>query len=96
MLPHSTIGGTRSHDSHYACVIYDKQTGKIHHVHQVINLPGAKVPTPEEMEHSARRYAPKDTPQGLSVVLISSPQLERGKSYRVDHVKQALVAESRN
>jgi hypothetical protein len=93
MLPHNTIGGSEKPESHYVCIMYDQQTGRIHHIHQVINFPGAEAPSREEMEKNARLNAPKDAPTGLAVLLVPSQQLERGKSYRVDHAKQTLVVE---
>jgi hypothetical protein len=95
MLPTNTIGGTQKPESHYACVVYDRSTGQIHHIHQVINLPGARAPSKEEMEQRALHHTPKGAPTGLAVLVLSSTHVERGKSYRVDHGKQALVAVSK-
>lgn len=93
MIASSTVGDGEDVDSHYACIVYDQETGGIHHVHHVINLVGAQAPTREERTQRARANAPSDRGSGLTVVVVGGDQLERGKSYRVDHIAKALVVE---
>jgi hypothetical protein len=102
MLSQKAIGGTvgdTEPESQYTFVVYDKGTGNIHHIHQVINMPGAEVRGREEMEKTALTYAPshakQQTADGLAVLSVPPDQMERGKSYRVDHQRQALVEEKR-
>jgi hypothetical protein len=94
MQTHKTFGGPEKPESHHACVVYDRQTGQIHHIHQVINLSGAKAPSQAEMEQRALHHTPKCASTDLVVLVVPSTHLERGKFYRVDHGKQALVVES--
>ena len=93
MIASSTVGVGEDVDSHYACIVYDQETGGIHHVHHVINLVGAEAPTHEEMTQRAHANAPSDRRSGLTVVVVEGDQIERGKSYRVDHTTKALVIE---
>jgi hypothetical protein len=100
MLSQKAIGGTTGvtePESEYTFVVYDKGTGRIHHIHQVINLPGAEVRGREQMEQNALSYVPSRVREqmaaGLAVLSVLPDQMERGKSYRVDHEKQALELE---
>jgi hypothetical protein len=95
MFASSTVGAGEDVDSHYACIVYDQETGGIHHVHHVINLVGAEPPTHEEMTQRARANALSDRRSGLTVVVVDGDHIERGKSYRVDHVTKALVEQDR-
>ena len=92
MKPHSTIGGTQEPESHYMCVVYDRETGKIHHLHQVVNLPGAPAPLPGAMKASALHHAKRHGMPNFHVLVVPGDQIHRGRFYRVDHGKQALVA----
>jgi hypothetical protein len=102
MLSQKAIGGTvgaTAPESQYTFVVYDKGTGKIHHIHQVINMPGAEVRGREEIERTALTYVPshvkQQTTDGLEVLSVPPDQMERRKSYRVDHQRGALVEEKR-
>jgi hypothetical protein len=97
MVSQKAIGGTTKGtepESQYTFVVYDKSTGRIHHVHQVINLPGANGPSREQMEQTALSYVPSNverTPDALAVLSVPPDLMERGKAYRVDHEGRALV-----
>ncbi|MBK3634113.1 hypothetical protein JHN52_14365 [Streptomyces sp. MBT97] len=95
MLPQGTDGSTEP-ASQYVFVVYDRGSGTIHHVHRVVNLPGAEAPSREQMEQAALSYvSPRLREQGaadLAVLNVPDHQLERGKSYRVDHERQMLSA----
>jgi hypothetical protein len=102
MLPQDLVGGTGGAvepQSQYAFVVYDRGTGAIHHIHQVVNLPGAEVPSREQMEQTALSYVPPQARErasaGLAVLSVPPHQLQRGKFYRVDHERQVLVAVER-
>ncbi|MCW2686342.1 MAG: hypothetical protein JWR37_1232 [Mycobacterium sp.] len=93
MLPSTGVDDSEGVDSHYACIVYDQETGRIHHVHHVINLVGAQAPTEEEMRGRARANTLIDDGSDLAVVVVQGDRIERGKSYRVDHAAKALVVE---
>jgi len=86
-------------ESQYVFVVYDRSKGSIHHIHHVVNLPGAEIRSPEHMEQTALSYVPGQVREratgGLAVLRIQPEQLERGKFYRVDHQRGTLVAEER-
>jgi len=46
--------GTTQPESEYMFVVYDKGSGKIHHIHHVINMPGAEVKDRDQMERVAQ------------------------------------------
>jgi hypothetical protein len=86
-------------ESRYTFVVYDKGTGRIHHIHQVINLPGAEVQSREQMEQKALSYVPSHEKEkvtaGLAVLSVLPDEMKRGKSYRVDHEKRSLIIEQK-
>jgi len=92
-----TTSGTTQPDSEYMFVVYDKGSGKIHHIHHVINMPGAEVKDRDQMERTALSYvssrAREQATAGLSVLNILPQQLQRGRVHRVDHQRQVLVVE---
>jgi hypothetical protein len=91
--PTTPFDGPEEPESHHACVVYDPQTGQIHHVHEVINLPGAQAPNQAEMEQRALHHTPKYASTDLAVLVVPSTHLEREKFYRVDHEKRELAVE---
>jgi hypothetical protein len=102
MLSQDPIGGTDGAvepASQYVFVVYDRGTGAIHHIHQVVNLPGAEVRGREQMEQTALSYvspqARERASAGLAVLSVPPHQLQRGKFYRVDHERQVLMAVER-
>ncbi|TXL85581.1 hypothetical protein [Streptomyces sp. IB2014 016-6] len=86
-------------ESQYAFVVYNTGSGEIHHVHRVVNLPGAEVRSREQMEQTALSYVSPQVKEreaaDLAVLGVPYHQLERGKSYRVDHEQQVLSAVER-
>ncbi|MFZ0397421.1 MAG: hypothetical protein WAM06_05195 [Methyloceanibacter sp.] len=42
---------------HQVCVVYDKKTGTIAHIHQSITFEGAEAPTKEQFEARAKEFA---------------------------------------
>jgi hypothetical protein len=95
--PIGAPGGTLESESEYLFVVYDRGSGTIHHVHQVVNLKGAEARSQEQMELSALSHAPRQAQAagGLAVLNVPPHQLQRGKFYRVDHERRTLVAEER-
>src|ERR1700733_13100826 len=62
--------------THRTCVVYDPQSGKIHHVHYVAVLPGAKSPTKQEIEERALAHAEKTSAYFSSQLAHFSSQLK--------------------
>jgi hypothetical protein len=100
MLSQNAFGepsGATEPESEYMFVVYDKGTGRIHHIHQVTNLPGAEVRGREQMEQTALSYVSSHVKEqvtaGLDVLSVLPHQLERGKFYRVDDERRVLVME---
>jgi hypothetical protein len=93
MYGNSTVGGSVEIVSHHACVVYDERTGTIHHIHDVINLAGATEPTEDEMTQRARANARVEAASGKAVLVVPGTEIQRGKSYRVDHAARALVVD---
>jgi hypothetical protein len=103
MLSQNLLGGTAGAvqpESEYVFVVYDRATGAILHIHHVVNLARAEVRSREQMEQTALSYvsleAREQAAEGLSVLSVPPDQLVRGKFYRVDHERQALVAVERH
>ncbi|MFI1100748.1 hypothetical protein [Streptomyces melanogenes] len=99
MLSQDPLGGTDGPvgpESRFVFVVYSRSSGAIHHIHQVVNLPGAEARTREQMEQTALSYVSPQTREreGADLAVLSVPhhQLERGKFYRVDHEQQVLSA----
>jgi hypothetical protein len=42
---------------HSAVVLFDPASGAIHHIHQVVTMDGGELPSAEELEEDARKYA---------------------------------------
>jgi hypothetical protein len=102
MPSQSLISGTDGlieAESQYVFVVYEKDTGTIHHVHQVVNLSGAQVRERSQMEQTALSYVSPELREkattGLAVLSVPSHELERGRFYRVDHERQVLLAVER-
>jgi hypothetical protein len=77
-------------------VIYDKQRGAIVHVHQVINLPGAK-PVTVDLAKTALEQAcisTGRTGESLAVLKVDHDHLRAGQQYKVDPRKGLLQAVS--
>jgi hypothetical protein len=98
MVSQKSISGTTGAtepESQYTFVVYDTGTGRIQHIHEVINMPGAEVRSREQMEQTALSYVPshvkEQTTAGLAVLSVLPSEMERGKTYRVDHERQVLV-----
>jgi len=88
-----TYGGTVPVQSCKACVVYDSQSGRIHHTHHTIVLKGGReIPDDEiaatalDMLHGRGVDAAK-----LRVLHTSPDALEAGTVYAVDVAKRVLV-----
>lgn len=82
------VGDGIAVESHYACVVYDEKSGVIRHVHEVVNLVGAEVPSRDQMVDNARANSAHAS--GTAVLIVPAEDIERGRPYRVDPVRQTL------
>ncbi len=96
-MKHITGTGTVEPESSQTCVVYDAQTGRILHVHQVVTLHGGEAPTDHEIESRALALAANDRRQRsqMRVLHVNPESLSPGERYRVDLEKQALLSEPR-
>src|SRR5262245_13815151 len=78
-----------------AWVVYDAQTGRIHHVHRVITLQGGVEPNPREIEDRVMAIADeRGMPRAQVRMLAVSPaQLQPGARHRIDPTQGTLVSE---
>ena len=95
--PASPAGATVEVQSIKVCVVYDAQSGRIHHHHRVMTLKGGHEPSDAEMEETALfRVANRRSghPGGtLKVLHIAPDALAPMKRHRVDVAKKAVVGE---
>lgn len=77
------------------CVVYDASTGNIVHTHSVMALPGAPLPTPDELESEALQLARHHHGREAAQlrVLHVPPQLHINlrSARRVDLQNQSLI-----
>jgi hypothetical protein len=71
-----------------ACILFDKATGAVHHIHHVVTLPGGETPSPEVVEQRARNLAAqtgRDTSH-FDAIHVEPKQLQHNarSAYRVD------------
>jgi hypothetical protein len=88
---------TSQQNAHHACVVYDPQSGKIHHIHQVAVLPGAESPTQHEIEERALSLARKISPHvstGLKALHVAPQSLKPRSRHRVNLENLTIVSES--
>ncbi|HZD23452.1 MAG TPA: hypothetical protein VE569_08640 [Acidimicrobiia bacterium] len=80
-------------------VVYDRNTGRIHHVHQEVNLPGAAKTDPSRCLETALKLAGEMTGKpiaALDALAVEPPDrgilLQAGQRPKVDVKKRRLVA----
>jgi hypothetical protein len=83
---------------HQACVIFDRKTGKVAHIHEAITFEGADLPSKAAVEaralELAREFAAKLPGvkfDRLEVLHIDPAELAAGRSVRVDIKARRLV-----
>ena len=94
----NSIGATVAVQSIKSCVVYDSESGQIHHHHSVLTLVGGKEPTDDQIGHDALRALgrrPKAITGKPYVLHVAYNALEPGKRYRVDHTKRTLILHER-
>ena len=91
-----TSGGTVPVQSSRGCVIYDSDSGQIHHVHEVITFKGGREPTEAEIgAHAMNIVKRKGHPtEKLGVLHLPSDKLPRAQACSVDLKTLALVAKT--
>jgi hypothetical protein len=76
------------------CVVYDKKTGAILHIHQLISMPGAKPRTTEALHTRALELAGKITSKKmteLAALSMEQEQLQPDKLYLVDTKRKVVI-----
>jgi hypothetical protein len=84
---------------HQTCVVYDKKTGKVAHIHDCITFEGAELPSKEHVESRAmqltRQFAAKRPGiklDRLEVLHVKPEELEKARAPMVDVKARKLVA----
>jgi hypothetical protein len=91
------FGGTLSVQAHKVCVVYDRASGAIRHVHTSITLKGGDEPTQAEFEAAALRHAYQSGKQAgkqhqdFKLLQIAPSALQPQKRYAVDLQTAKLV-----
>jgi len=91
----SSAGATIKVQSIRTCVVYDRETGHIHHCHRVVTLAGGHEPEERKIADDAlkalrnRRNPPVNAEFG--VLHFADDVMKPDKNYRVDIHKQILV-----
>ena len=78
------------------CLIYDTESGAILQHHRAVTFEGGKTPSTDEMaefalEHARRRLQDNRT---IDVLHVNPTAFQRGRRYRVDHKKKALISDT--
>lgn len=89
-----TSGGTVSVQSSRACIVYDSDSGRIHHVHEVITFKGGREPTEDEIGADAMNIVRRKghPTEKLGVLHLPSDKVPRKQAYAVDLRTMELVA----
>jgi hypothetical protein len=87
--------GTIEVQSDQACVVYDAQTGRIHHVHRVVTLRGGAEPPQDTIEARALELAAKKgrNVSQLKTLMVPPERLHPGATHKVDPDTSSLVSE---
>jgi hypothetical protein len=77
----------------HCCVLFDPGDGEIRHVHHVMTIEGAAVPSEKAIEARARELAKESglDSRRLGALHVDAAEIEPGHSYRVDAKKRRLV-----
>lgn len=77
-------------------LVYDPETGRVIHQHEVITWPGGKHPSREEIEREALEQAGRhrERPLGRTAILHTDPRKLRAEAlHRVDPALRTVVEE---
>jgi hypothetical protein len=92
------FGGTLPVKSSKACVVYDADTGQIHHIHGVITLVGGREATEHESEARAMALleAKGRKTSALQALHVAGDAIEPHRRYAVEpKTRQLIVKEKR-
>jgi hypothetical protein len=81
--------------NHQACVVFDKKTGIISHIHQSITFEGAEAPSKEQFEARAKQLAREFAPGQPMKVDTKSSRLVPVTSKRASARKPKKRVQSR-
>jgi hypothetical protein len=87
------FGGTSRIHSEKTSVLYDKDSGRIHHVHHTVTLEGGQESSEKEIETQmleVMRNRGKGT-QNLHVIHVGRDAMKPDHLYRVDPKSRSLV-----
>jgi hypothetical protein len=87
------FGGTVKVNSAKACVVYQADNGRVHHVHHAITLEGGREPSEGEMENHVLNLVRQRgvTAANLQVLHVAREAIEPGTVYVVDPTSRSLV-----
>ena len=87
------FGGTGLVHSAKTCVVYEVNSGRIHHVHHTVTLEGGQDPTEREIEAHARDFVSKRGVKSgnLNVIHVAHDAMQSGTLYTVDPKTRSLV-----
>jgi hypothetical protein len=91
-------GGTVPVKSSRACVVYDADTGHVHHIHQVVTLEGGREPNESEIEAHAMALARRKERRAgrFKALHLAADAVRPHQLYTVDLKTRALVVKQRN
>ena len=97
---HSDSSGGLQVAAHQTCVVFDKKTGKVAHIHDCITFEGAEIPSKEHVESRAMQLTrqiaatrPGIKLDRLEVLHVKPEELEHVLGTRVDVKTRKLVQE---
>jgi hypothetical protein len=90
----NTSGSGMTVRSTKACVVYDKETGRVCHVHRVVTFEGGREPDDDEIAANVflsfhRLHA--DRQGAFEILQVDPAAIEPGNKYRVDLQTKALI-----
>jgi hypothetical protein len=76
-----------------ACVVYDADTGHVHHIHQVVTFEGGREPTESEIEAHAMTVARRKERRAgrFKALHMAAEAVRPHQLYTVDLQTRALV-----
>ena len=77
-----------------ACVVYDAETGRMHHLHRVVTFEGGREPSDDEIAAAALRAFQElhaDRRGAFETLHVDHAAVEPGVKYRIDVHKKKLV-----
>ncbi len=98
MVQHpASSGGTVPVKSSRTCIVYDAESGRVHHVHQVVTLEGGQEPTEAQIEaHAMEIVRRKGKPtQKLKMLHLPSEKIPMHQLLAVDPKTKTLVSRTR-